>query len=45
MAAKGIGPEFARRILTNWNGDKMLLLKTIMDYEINFLRTRVYWNS
>jgi ATP-dependent Lhr-like helicase len=45
MAAKGIGPEFARRILTNWNGDKILLLKTIMDYEINFLRTRVYWNT
>jgi len=45
MAAKGIGPEFARRLLINWNGDKQSLLKTIIEYEVNFLRTRRYWNS
>jgi ATP-dependent Lhr-like helicase len=43
MAGRGIGPEFARRILINWNGNKNDLIKRIIEYEINYARTKKYW--
>ncbi len=45
MAGRGIGPEFARRILTKWKGDKSELIKEILNYEINYARTRRFWSD
>jgi len=43
MAGRGIGPEFARRILISWGGNKNDLIKEIINFEINFAKTRKYW--
>jgi len=45
MAGRGIGPEFARRILVNWNGKKNDLIKEIIKFEINYAKTRKYWGD
>ena len=45
MAAHGIGPEFARRILIGWKGDKNELIKNIIEYEIKFSQTKKFWKS
>lgn len=45
MAAHGIGPEFARRILINWKGDREDLIKKIIEYEIRFSQTKKFWKN
>ncbi len=45
MAGRGIGPEFARRILTKWKGDRSELIKEVLNYEINYARTKKFWSD
>lgn len=45
MAGRGIGPETARRILINWNGNKNDLIKEIIRQEIKYATTRKYWSD
>lgn len=45
LAGHGIGPEFARRILIEWNGDKEELIKTIIQYEAKFSQTKRFWKD
>jgi len=45
MAGRGIGPEFARRILTKWDGNKENLIKQIIEYEVKFAQTYKYWSD
>lgn len=44
LAAYGIGPETARRILSIGHVSEEELLMDIIDAERNFLRTRQFWN-
>jgi ATP-dependent Lhr-like helicase len=45
LAARGVGPETAKRILARFHKDDDALLKDILDEERRFIRTRKYWSS
>jgi ATP-dependent Lhr-like helicase len=45
MAARGIGPETAKRILARFHKDEDDFLRDILEEERRFIRTRKYWSS
>jgi ATP-dependent Lhr-like helicase len=44
LAAKGVGPTFALRILSKYHKDENELFKDILEAERNFVRTKRYWS-
>ena len=44
LAGRGIGPEVAARILSKMHSDEDILLRDIMASEINYARTRQFWD-
>ena len=44
LAGRGIGPEVAARILSKMHSDEDSLLRDIMASEINYARTRQFWD-
>ncbi len=44
LAGRGIGPEVAARILCKMHSDEDSLLRDIMASEINYARTRQFWD-
>ncbi|MBI4894932.1 MAG: DEAD/DEAH box helicase [Candidatus Aenigmarchaeota archaeon] len=45
LAAHGIGPETAARILSRLHVNKRKFLKDILEAEKNFAKTRIYWKG
>ena len=44
LAGRGIGPEVAGRILAKMHPDEDDLLRDIMASEINYARTKQFWD-
>ena len=44
LAGRGIGPEVAARILAKMHADEDSLLRDIMASEINYARTKQFWD-
>jgi ATP-dependent Lhr-like helicase len=45
LAARGIGPETAKRILARYHKDEDDFLRDILEAERKFIQTRKYWSS
>jgi len=45
LAARGVGPKTAKRILARYHKDEDHLLKDILDAERLFIKTKKYWKS
>ena len=45
LAARGVGPETAKRILARFHKDDDDFLRDILEEERRFIRTRKYWSS
>jgi ATP-dependent Lhr-like helicase len=45
LAARGVGPETAKRILARFHKDEDDFLRDILEEERRFIRTRKYWSS
>ena len=43
LAARGVGPATARRILAKWYRDEDAFLRAILDAERQFVKTRQFW--
>ncbi|RLG73094.1 MAG: helicase, partial [Methanobacteriota archaeon] len=44
MAARGVGPQVAMRILAKMHPDKKQLLRDVLEAEKNYARTRQFWD-
>ncbi|MEM5766093.1 MAG: DEAD/DEAH box helicase [Candidatus Aenigmatarchaeota archaeon] len=45
LAARGVGPETAKRILARFHKDENDFLRDILEEERRFIRTRKYWSG
>jgi ATP-dependent Lhr-like helicase len=45
MAARGVGPVTAKRILAKFHKDEDALIKDILEAERQFIKTKKYWSS
>jgi ATP-dependent Lhr-like helicase len=45
LAARGVGPETAKRILARYHKDEDDFLRDILEAERKFIQTRKYWSS
>jgi ATP-dependent helicase Lhr and Lhr-like helicase len=44
LVARGVGPETAGRILMKQRDDEMAMLRDILEAEVNYARTRQFWD-
>ncbi len=44
LVARGVGPQTAGRVLAKQPGDEEALLRELMEAEINYARTREFWD-
>jgi len=45
LAARGVGPVTAKRILSKYHKDEDMLMKDILEAERMFIKTKKYWSS
>lgn len=45
LAARGVGPMTAKRILSKYHKDEDALMKDILEAERQFIKTKKYWSS